>query len=113
MTQPPPQVDVSQIPAGMPTAVLLLDVREPHEWIAGHIEGATHVPMMQVSERLAEIPDDRQIVVLCHAGGRSAKVTEFLVAQGRDAVNLTGGMLAWQGAGRPMVSDTGAPPRVD
>jgi len=107
-----PTVQVSQIPDG----AILLDVREDDEWAAGHIDGAVHVPMMQVPQRLQYDPGsltpDAPLVVVCKVGGRSAQVTAWLLQQGYDAVNLDGGMLAWQGAGRPMVADGGAPPEV-
>jgi rhodanese-related sulfurtransferase len=90
----------------------LLDVREPYEWEAGHVEGAVHVPMGEVMSRLAEIPVDRDVVVVCKVGGRSAQVVEYLNEVGRTAVNLDGGMYAWVRAGRPMVSESGAAPTV-
>ncbi|MGH8866903.1 MAG: rhodanese-like domain-containing protein [Actinomycetes bacterium] len=105
---PVPQVDVSALPAG----AWLLDVREPEEWLAGHAEQALHVPMGQLPQRLDEVPADRQVVVVCRSGSRSAQVTAWLTAQGWDAVNLDGGMHAWEHAGLPMVSETGAPPAV-
>jgi rhodanese-related sulfurtransferase len=95
---------------------LLLDVREDDEWAAGHIEQAMHIPMGEVPAKLAqhgaELSPDTQVVVVCAVGGRSARVTAFLIQQGYDAVNLSGGMHAWADAGRPMVSDTGSAPAV-
>ncbi len=91
---------------------VLLDVREDDEWVAGHVPGAVHVPMGQVPDRLDELPGER-VHVLCRSGGRSAKVTAFLNAAGRDAVNVDGGMQAWAAAGRPMVAETdGVAPQV-
>jgi len=103
-----PEIDVSAIPDG----AHLLDVREPVEWTAGHIDGAQHIPMNSVPERMAEIPDAADIVVICKGGGRSAQVTAYLNAQGRTAVNLEGGMIAWAHAHRPMVSESGETPYV-
>jgi len=75
----------------------LLDVREPHEWNAGHLDGAIHIPMQQVPTRLDEIAKDREIVVICRSGARSARVQQFLQSQGFVGVkNLTGGMMAWR-----------------
>jgi rhodanese-related sulfurtransferase len=95
---------------------VLLDVREPEEWQAGHIPGAVHVPMMRLPQQLQYEPGpltaDASIVVVCRVGSRSAQVTAWLRAQGYDAVNLAGGMLAWQRAGRAMESEDDAPPRV-
>ena len=104
---PVPTVDVSAVPAGAP----LLDVREQDEWDAGHVEGALHIPMGQLLSRLDELPDER-LYVLCRVGGRSAQVVQYLVAQGRDAVNVDGGMYAWEAAGRPMTGSDGATPYV-
>jgi rhodanese-related sulfurtransferase len=98
--------------AAVPPDATVLDVREPDEWQAGHIEGALHVPMGVVPNRLEELPDNARLVVVCRSGGRSARVTAFLRNQGLDAVNLDGGMSAWQASGRPMVSETGQPATV-
>lgn len=106
-----PTVDLTELPAD----AVLLDVREDEEWAAGHIDGAQHVPMNRVPQHVAygaALPQDRPIVVICKMGGRSAQVTAWLNHQGFDAANLDGGMLAWAGAGRPMVSDDGAQPYV-
>jgi rhodanese-related sulfurtransferase len=106
---PVPSVTVDQVD---PDAYLL-DVREPDEWQAGHAPGAHHVPMMEVPRRLAEVPDDRPVVVVCRVGNRSAEVTRYLANVGLDrAVNLAGGMVAWAAASRPMVSEDGHAPRV-
>ncbi|GAA1786283.1 rhodanese-like domain-containing protein [Luedemannella flava] len=91
----------------------LLDVRDDDEWHAGHVDGAHHVPMMELLARLDEVPQDRDVVVVCKVGGRSAQVTAYLNANGWERVrNLDGGMLAWVGAGRPMVSEDGHAARV-
>jgi rhodanese-related sulfurtransferase len=86
----------------------LLDVREDDEWTAGHIPGARHVPMMEIPVRSDEIPTDRDVVVVCRVGSRSAQVVAYLRQNGWDRViNLDGGMSAWDAAGRPMVSEDG------
>jgi rhodanese-related sulfurtransferase len=107
--QPPvPSIAVAAVAANS----YLLDVREPYEWEAGHVEGATPMPMGEVMARLGEIPVDREVVVVCRSGHRSAQVTAYLAQIGRQAVNLDGGMHAWEAAGLPMVSETAAPPAV-
>ncbi len=106
-----PTVSIDGVPDPLPEGLTVLDVREPVEWAHGHIEGSTHIPMNELPERLAELPDT-QLLVVCKVGGRSAQVTGWLVQQGRDAVNLDGGMLDWQAAGRAMVSETGQPALV-
>lgn len=106
-----PTVSMDGVPDPLPEGLVILDVREPVEWAHGHIDGALHVPMNEVPSRLGEVPDG-QVLVVCKVGGRSAQVTGWLVQQGRDAVNLDGGMLDWEAAGRPMVSETGQQPLV-
>ena len=105
MTQSIPEVDVVGVPSELPPALTVLDVREDDEWQAGHIDGAVHIPLMQVPARITELPADRQVLVVCRVGNRSARATAYLQAQGVDAVNLSGGMMAWARAGRPVVSD--------
>ncbi|HUR80281.1 MAG TPA: molybdopterin-synthase adenylyltransferase MoeB [Thermoanaerobaculia bacterium] len=77
--------------------VVLIDVREPYEWNAGHIDGAVHIPMNQVPQRLAEIPKDKEVVMICRSGARSGHVQQHLIgAQGYSRVkNLIGGMQRW------------------
>ncbi len=90
----------------------VLDVREDYEWDAGHIEGAMHIPVDQIPARLDELDPDDDVHVICRTGGRSFRVTEWLVANGYSAVNVSGGMDAWVEASKPMVSETGNEPRV-
>jgi rhodanese-related sulfurtransferase len=106
-----PTVAISGVPDPLPEGLAVLDVREPEEWRHGHIEGATHIPLRDLPARLAEVPDEQTLVV-CRVGSRSAHAAAYLLQQGHDAVNLDGGMLDWEAAGRPMVSETGGPPQV-
>jgi rhodanese-related sulfurtransferase len=86
----------------------LLDVRNPDEWAAGHAPAAHHVPMNELLARLDEVPSDRDLVVVCRVGSRSAQVVAYLRAHGYErARNLAGGMWAWQAAGRGLVGDGG------
>jgi rhodanese-related sulfurtransferase len=93
--------------------VVLLDVREPDEWARGHAPGALHVPLGDVPSRFAELPAEANVVVVCHMGGRSARATAWLLSQGYECRNLTGGMIAYAAAGRPLESDNGQPPTVE
>jgi adenylyltransferase/sulfurtransferase len=81
-------------PAG--DRVQLLDVREPHEVEIARLPRAQHIPMRQIPERIAELPRDKHLLVHCHHGGRSLRVTEFLRSKGLNAVsNVGGGIDAW------------------
>ncbi len=106
-----PTVTVDGVPHPLPASLPLLDVREKQEWDAGHVEGAIHVPLSLLPLRIGEVPAG-QVLVVCKVGGRSAQAVSYLSQQGYDAVNLAGGMLAWEGAGRPMVSENGQAPQV-
>lgn len=90
----------------------LVDVREPAEWAAGHIEGAIHIPMGQLGQRRDELADDRTIVAVCRSGNRSGQVVAALRDAGYDAENLDGGMKAWDRADLPFVAEDGDDPRV-
>ena len=92
--------------------VQFLDVREPYEWAAGHIDGATHVPMGELTERQGEIADDRLVVCVCRSGSRSAMVTQALRRAGYEAENLEGGMAAWASADLPFDAEGDGPPIV-
>lgn len=106
---------VSDLPAvpvtALPDDAVLLDVREDDEWEAGHVPGALHVPLAQVPSRLDELPEG-ELHVVCRSGVRSAQAVAWLVSNGYDAVNVSGGMHAWQDAGRPLVAESGDTPTV-
>lgn len=75
---------------------VLLDVREPYELAICQIAGSLQIPMGNIPGRLAEIPRDQRILVLCHHGARSMRVTEWLRANGyANASNIAGGIEAW------------------
>jgi len=101
-----PTVSVDQVPVPLPEGLFVVDVREPIEWAHGRIDGSVHIPMSELVERIAEIPNDQQVLVVCKVGGRSAQVTQYLAQSGYEAVNLDGGLLEWAAAGRPLVGDT-------
>ena len=76
--------------------LVLLDVREPDELATASIPWALPIPMMHIPARIGEVPRDKPLVVMCHHGGRSERVAQFLEANGYDnAANLTGGIDAW------------------
>ncbi len=89
-----------------PSASVVLDVREPEEYAQGHIPGAVNLPQAELATRLSEVPRDRPVYVVCLAGMRSLRVSQFLAQMGyTNAVSMTGGTEAWREAGKPL--DTG------
>jgi len=107
-----PTAAVSGVPDPLPDGLLVLDVREDEEWRAGHVRGSVHVPLMELGARYGELPDAEQTLVVCRVGSRSAYAAAFLIQQGIDAVNLDGGLVAWEAAGRALVADGDHPPMV-
>lgn len=73
----------------------LLDVREIEEWTNGHVEGAKHIPLGQLSERLHELDPSKETIVICRSGNRSGLACELLSEKGFNVVNMTGGLNDW------------------
>jgi rhodanese-related sulfurtransferase len=95
-------VDVTEAKRRHDDGALLIDVREPDEWFFGHAPGATHIPLGSLSRHIADLPRDRDLLLICRSGNRSSTAQELLVRQGfTRAVNVSGGMLAWSRAGLP------------
>lgn len=94
--------------------VQILDVREPYEWEAGHIEEAIHIPLGQLmaGAETGQLESDRQVIVVCKTGNRSELAALMLQARGYDAQNLEGGTERWVAAGLPIVAADGSPGRV-
>jgi molybdopterin/thiamine biosynthesis adenylyltransferase/rhodanese-related sulfurtransferase len=91
-----PVAEARQLRDAAPDRTMLIDVREPYELEICRIAGAEHVPMREIPGRLASMPKDKHLLVFCHMGGRSRHVTEYLRANGFNAVsNVTGGIDAW------------------
>ena len=91
---------------------VLVDVREPGEWAAGHAPGGLHIPLGQLDRRLHELPQGVTIVTVCRSGNRSAAARRLLAARGWDARKLAGGMHAWARAGLAVIDQRGKPGRV-
>jgi rhodanese-related sulfurtransferase len=94
--------------------VQILDVREPYEWEAGHVEGSVHVPLAQVMAGEAQewVAGDRPVVVICRSGNRSELAALMLQARGIDAENVEGGLEDWARLGLPLVDSNDGPGRV-
>jgi rhodanese-related sulfurtransferase len=102
---PVPNIDAAAASSKLNAEVkpFVLDVRQPEEYAAGHIAGARLIPLGELHGRAGELPRDREIVVVCASGSRSASATRLLTSLGYTAVNLHGGMGAWAGAGQKIV----------
>ncbi|HZK16153.1 MAG TPA: rhodanese-like domain-containing protein [Solirubrobacterales bacterium] len=85
----------------------LIDVRAVHEWDAGRIAGATHLPLDELSERTGEVDPERPIVLYCRGGNRSTMATDALATAGYDAAKLTEGIVGWAEAGLPLDPEDG------
>ncbi len=105
-----PEIDQTSLPDD----AVVVDVREQNEWDAGHAPNAVHVPLGDLPGSLDRLPDTdaAPVAVVCRTGGRSSRAVAWLVQQGFDVVNLTGGMKGWESAGRPLVAEGGAAPRI-
>jgi rhodanese-related sulfurtransferase len=84
-------------------SAVLVDVRQPAEWNAGHIDGALHIPLSQLAGRLDQLPCGKTIVTLCRTGHRSGIAARTLSRAGHDVLNPKGGINAWTRTGLPIV----------
>lgn len=101
----PAEVSVAEALTLRTAGAFILDVREPSEWAAGHIPDATLIPLGDLSARIAEVPKDRQVVVVCRSGNRSAQGRDILRGAGHPSVtSIAGGMNDWAAAGYPTVT---------
>jgi rhodanese-related sulfurtransferase len=99
-----PEIDADELERRLLDGATLIDVREPDEYEEAHAPGAVLIPLATVPDELAQFPRDGEVLMICASGGRSGRATEWLRAQGVDAVNVAGGTLGWIAAGKPTVS---------
>lgn len=99
-----PEVDVAAFAAAHADGAYVLDVRQPDEYEALHVPGATLIPLDQLGDRIDEVPKDQHLYVVCRSGGRSAAAVEALTGAGYRATNVIGGTLAWIKDGHPTVT---------
>ena len=97
------EVDVQRFSAAHADGALVLDVREPHEYLSGHVPGARLVPLSQLAATAHVLPNRQPIYVICQGGNRSRTAARHLAELGRHAVSVIGGTSGWIGAGRPVV----------
>jgi rhodanese-related sulfurtransferase len=83
----------------------LVDVRVAHEWDAGHIPGASHLPLEELAERSGELDQERPVILYCRGGTRSSMAAEALDGAGFDAVKLSEGIVGWEEAGLELDSE--------
>lgn len=84
-------------------------MREPVEYVTGHVPGAVSMPVESVPARLRELPADRPVYVICASGNRSSRVAAYLAEAAFEAHSVDGGTQAWIAAGHPVVTG----PRAD
>lgn len=99
-----PEIDVAALAELHAAGATIIDVRNPDEYKTAHVPGVALIPLPEVADRIAEIPAEAPVYVICAVGGRSRKACEVLSAQGRDATNVAGGTNAWVEAGYPVTT---------
>ena len=104
---PVPEINVAELAERLTRGGELVDVRSGGEYEQAHVRAARLVPLPDVADRVDDFPTDREVLVICRSGARSAVAAEFLRANGVDAVNVAGGTQAWIDAGYPV--ETGPP----
>lgn len=112
LTLPTTEVDALEGDQLVAAGAVLLDVRELDEWTAGHAPAAVHLPLGSLGSAPVDEWDSRHVVVICRSGNRSRTATDALRARGVDAMNLAGGMRAWESVGLPAVTPAGGAGRV-
>ena len=101
----PAEITAAQAAEKRSQGAFILDVREPSEWTQVHIPGAVLIPLGALPDRLNEVPKDKEVIVVCHSGNRSAKGRDILRAAGFNRVtSMAGGMTAWQAQGLPIAT---------
>ena len=81
---------------------VVVDVREPYEREAGHIEGTRHIEVAKLSEQAGTLPRDRPVIFQCRVGGRSTMAAQAFRASGYDAYSMEGGLVRWNDEGLPV-----------
>lgn len=101
-------VTVSELKAAMKDQAVVVDVREPNEYAAGHVPGAVLMPLATVPLRHSELPRDETLYLICQTGGRSFTAATWLAQQGYDVRNVTGGTSDWIANGYPVENGKGS-----
>lgn len=98
-----PEIGIDQLAEAVRGGAAIIDVREPHEYVAGHVPGAVLIPMRQLPGQTTALDRQAPVYVVCASGNRSATMTGFLRAAGFDAYSVAGGTSEWARSGRPVV----------
>ena len=98
------EVGVDELAARLASGARLVDVREPHEWEDGHIDGSVNVPLGAVPDRLDAFGGEGPTYVICKVGARSMHACGYVAGHGVEVVNVAGGMMAWELSGRAVVT---------
>lgn len=97
------EVDVRTFAAAHADGALVIDVREPYEYVGGHVAGARLIPLTTLPQAVRELPANRTVYVICASGNRSLTAARWLAQQGIDALSVAGGTSEWMSAGHPVV----------
>jgi len=98
------EIDAVGLAAAHRDGAVVIDVREPHEYLEGHVPCARLVPLGSVPRQARDIPADRPVYLICRTGVRSATAAQMLGQMGLDAISVAGGTQAWTAAGLPVVT---------
>lgn len=97
------EVSIKAFASARADGAVTIDVREPGEYLAGHVPGVRLVPMSELAARLDELPRNQPLYLICQTGNRSLDVAGFLAREGFDARSVAGGTSGWQAAGYPVI----------
>ncbi|GGB89589.1 sulfurtransferase [Knoellia flava TL1] len=98
------EISLAQFADTPPGVATVIDVRQPQEYVTGHVPGSLLVPMTELSSRLGELDRSRPLYVVCASGNRSGAMADFLTDVGFEALSVAGGVTAWAASGRPLVT---------
>jgi rhodanese-related sulfurtransferase len=98
------EASVDELESALQAGAVLIDVRQPDEYEAGHVPGAVLVPLADVPDTLELFSSDAPTYVICKSGSRSYRACEFLADEGIEAINVEGGTVAWIISGRTTVA---------
>ena len=103
-----PEIGIDQFAEAVNAGATIIDVREPSEYVDGHVPGAMLIPMGELPARTAELEHGAPVYVVCASGNRSARMTGFLRSAGFDAYSVAGGTIGWARSGRPVAGGRAA-----